>query len=86
MSTESINYCEFCNSLDHTSADHLAVAANNAQWGNVGAEIPGNFYQVYLKEGVIAKEITIKCDICEEPATDCSNKNVEHVKEEATEE
>lgn len=74
--------CDYCNSYEHTSADHLALAETNSQWGPVGSDIPANFYQVYLKEGVVAKEIVINCDVCGKPATDCSNAKVECVEAE----
>ena len=55
----------FC-SNPYTCDSCIETAKANAVWGSVGAEIPAVHYQIYLKDGVVQKDLLV-CTECKEP-------------------
>ncbi len=54
-----------------------AIIAENACWGQVGFELPGEFSQVYLSEGPILKDKVV--NICDDE--ECKAENNIHAEE-----
>lgn len=62
----------FCSEGNPYTCDScINAAAANAVWGSVGAEIPAVHYQIYLKEGVVQKDLLV-CATCENTACECT--------------